>query len=79
MARLIRSAALDTAFDAAAQMLCITARAWGVPAPAGARAAARAATASARRLAERLHACRDRRAASPSRLRLSAHGFDISY
>ncbi|GAA6120823.1 hypothetical protein [Acidovorax sp. FG27] len=64
----------STAFNAAAQVLCITARAWGVQLPAGSRA-----TAPARRLTDRLTAYRDRRAASPSRLRLSAHGFDISY
>lgn len=59
----------------AAQVLSVTALAWGVAAPSGSAWSRRTNATAARAAA----ACRDRRSASPSRLRLSAHGFDISY
>ncbi|WP_343591924.1 hypothetical protein [Paracidovorax wautersii] len=62
----------------AAQVLDVTARAWGlaiVLATAPQRRVAPPSRAASRAVA----ACLGLAAASPSRLRLSAHGFDISY
>ncbi len=59
----------------AAQVLGVTARAWGLAsAPAAQRRPAPPVRAAARAAA-----CIGWAGASPSRLRLSAHGFDISY
>ncbi|WP_311220967.1 MULTISPECIES: hypothetical protein [unclassified Acidovorax] len=60
--------------ERAAHVLSVTAQAWDVSAPAAKAVARRSIVAAARAVV-----CRDRRSASPSRLRLSAHGFDISY
>lgn len=62
----------------AAQVLDVTARAWGlaiVLATAPQRRVAPPSRAASRAVA----ACLSLAAASPSRMRLSAHGFDISY
>ncbi len=62
----------------AAQVLDVTARAWGL-AIALAKAPQRRVAPQPRAASRAVAACLGLAGASPSRLRLSAHGFDISY
>ncbi len=63
----------------AAQVLDVTARAWGLAAARASTAPQRRVVRSARAASRAVGACQGLAGTSPSRLRRFAHGFDISY